>query len=176
MGQVFIEDYVVSFLKQKKMEATETPVKLALYGHIEKEEDTEQFFVYGAACEESGRTVEEIGQEFFAAHSFIGFVNVYNNEKENISKYSIFFDNNEAMQDYLLFYNAQMEGSGLEVFLPEPQSKNGSRGVWDKLKIMLLGGLCILVAVAISAIDDYSKMEDFARTAEQAIVFIEETE
>ncbi len=175
MGQVFIEDYVVSFLKQKKKEVTKKPVKLALYGFTEKENENERFFIYGAACEEAGRTVEEIGREFFAAYNFIGFVNVYNNDKENVSAYSIFFDNNEAMQDYLLFYNAQAEGGVSEGMAITLKKHNIKSGIWSKLKVLLLGGACFFVAVAISTIDDYAKMQDFTKTAEQAIVFIEET-
>lgn len=170
MGQVFIEDYVVSFLKQKKAEAIDEPVKLALYGYAEKENGAERFIVYGAACEDAGRSVEEIGEEFFPGYSLIGFVSVYNSEKENVSKYNIFFDDNEAMQDYLLFYNAGSGTSYTEPLSSPFQKTNPSKGVWNKLKLILLGAGCVVVAIALSAIDDYPKMKDFTQTAGQVIV------
>lgn len=186
MGQVYIEDYVVSFLKQKKLNVGNAPIKIALYGYIEKEDDKEDYVIYGAACEEEERTAEEIGSEFFPSYYFVGYVNVHNSEIQNEapqralswkSEYHIFFDENNAMQDYLLFYNARNEGIKIEM-RPEivrPGEKYNSHGVWDRLKLLLFGSLCIVGAVAVSTIDDYSKMKDFGEVVEQVIVFIEET-
>lgn len=186
MGQVYIEDYVVSFLKQKKLNAGNAPIKIALYGYVEKEDDKEDHVIYGAACEEEGRTAEEIGSEFFPSYYFVGYVNVHNSEAQNEetqgaltwkSEYHIFFDENIAMQDYLLFYNARNEEGKMELFQTDVRSgnKESSHAIWDRLKLLLFGCLCIAGAVAVSTIDDYSKMKDFGEAVGQVIEFIEET-
>ncbi|MCL2051218.1 MAG: hypothetical protein FWG91_05775 [Lachnospiraceae bacterium] len=114
MGQIYIEDYVVSFLKQKKSEAYDAPIKLALYGTAKKPETLYHtdnggaelsYYIYGASVLYENRTVEEVGNEYFPAYQFIGYVNVHNNGGESISKYHIFYDDNNAMKDYLLYYH-----------------------------------------------------------------------
>ena len=110
MGQVYIEDYVVSFLKQKKTEVVDSPIKLAIYGNKQKaktldnltDDDEITHYIYGAATLEENRTVEEIGNEFFPEHKFLGYVNIHNNNRETISSYHIFYEENISMQDYLL--------------------------------------------------------------------------
>ena len=108
MPEIYIEDYALSFLKQMKTEASEAPVKLALFGTAEKpktldiiSENEKSHYIYGAATLEENRTAKEIGEEHFPEYQFIGYVNVYNNGEAS-SKYHIFYEENTAMQDYLL--------------------------------------------------------------------------
>lgn len=198
MDQVFIEDYVISFLKQMQKKAAEESIRLALFGYQEKNEEGIRFSVYGASCE-AERTVEEINQEFFAGYSFIGFVTIYRGEKESFNEnsvcieqknvagqdipeekerpyqYHIFFDQNEAMQDYLLFYHGQKEMHTAEAVPVQTKRSRQPNGLWTKLKILLLGFVCVVLAIAISIIDDYSKMRDFVKAMDRTIEFIEET-
>lgn len=104
VDQIFIEDYVVSFLKHKKSEAVNKPIRLGLFGQKEEIGEDKRYYIYGAACKEEGRTIEETGRDFFAGHSFLGFVNVHSSDNHFLSKYKIFFTDNEAMQEYLLNY------------------------------------------------------------------------
>lgn len=114
MGQVYIEDYVVSFLKQKKTEAKDIPTKLALFGTVTQpktlfNKDNNKGsgiarYIYGAAVLEDGRPVEDIGDEYFKAYQFLGYVNVHNSGGENTSQYHVFYDENIAMQEYLLYH------------------------------------------------------------------------
>jgi len=111
--QIYIEDYVLSFLKQKKTESTTTtPVKLALYGITDTPKTLDQLtdptpksiYIYGAAALEETRSIEEIGDEYFPAYQFLGYVNVRNNGGKTISKYNVFYEENTVMQDYLLYH------------------------------------------------------------------------
>lgn len=174
MERVFVEDYVVAFLKQKKTEAAEAPIRLALYGYSEKNDNDVQFFIYGAACEEENRSAEEIGREFFDDYNFLGFVNIYNNAPENLSNYNIFFEKNEAMQDYLIFCRTSNRLTGMEGIINTDEKVNITVRLWRKFKMIMLGWICIFLAITISTIDDYDKMNDFIQMAERAIVFSEE--
>ena len=203
MGQIYIEDYVVSFLKQKKTEATESPIKLALYGTTCKpktlyqiDDDSESaHYIYGAAVLSEDRTIEEIGDEYFKAFQFLGFVNVHNCGGESISKYQIFYDENTAMQDYLLFYYmspfSNFRGPSDSPFCTMPEvhaaetdkslkivkikknlGKSGRKSLLlNKLKLFILGLLCLMFATSISTIDDYGKISDFIETTKIAIDF-----
>jgi len=112
MTQIYIEDYVLSFLKQKKTEVTTSPIKLALYGIIDKPKTLDQItdpekksiYIYGAAALEETRSIEEIGDEYFPAYQFLGYVNVRNSGGEAVSKYNVFYEENTVMQDYLLYH------------------------------------------------------------------------
>jgi hypothetical protein len=172
--RVFIEDYVVAFLKQKKVEAVGEPIRIALFGYAEKSDDDMQFFIYGATCEEDDRTAEEVGREFFDGYNFLGFVNVFNNNEGRLSAYHIFFENNEAMQDYLLFCRANNRLGGMGAITNELEEGTVRSKIWRKFKMIVLGGLCIFSAIAITAIDDYEKMNDFTKAAKQAIFYVEE--
>ena len=112
MTQIYIEDYALSFLKQKKTDATTSPVKLALYGIVDKaktldqidETEKKSIYIYGAAAIEENRSIEEIGDEYFPAYQFLGYVNVRNTGGKAVSKYNVFYEENTVMQDYLLYH------------------------------------------------------------------------
>lgn len=187
--KIYIEDYVVSYLTDKKAEAIEAPVKAALYGRVEKEQDVERYIVYGAVCVKAEETQEELKELFFGRYELIGYVNIYGVGQDNHNVgYHIFFDDNEAMQDYLLYCNADNKRNILkhEVrkdkhnqqllragILYKAQSMSRTKDILHKLKILLIGGFCIIGAVAVTTIDDYQKMKDFSATVVQALSMIE---
>lgn len=173
MEQIFIEDYVITFLKKIKSEVNQ-PIRLSIFGHTEKIGDDKHIFVYGAACKEEGRTAEETGREYFAGHSFLGFVHVNNSDNKSPSKYNIFFEANEAMQDYMLFYT---KGIAADKNLSSGNTKKTSihQVLLNKIKMLLLGLLCFILAIIISTIDDYGKMYGFTQATREVMIFIEET-
>lgn len=208
MGQVYIEDYVVAFLKHKKTEATDTPVKLALYGTIHKpktlnhldNDDETSHYIYGAAALEENRASEEIGDEYFPAYQLLGYVSIRNSGGEAVSKYHIFYDENTAMQDYLLYYymraysafrspdgnqdirspfqttpelSASELDNSLRIVKSKKSQKKGDRKalLLGKLKMFIFGALCLLIATSIGAINDYDKLSDFAGAAKLAVSF-----
>ncbi len=191
MEQIFIEDYVITFLKKIKTEANQ-PIRLSLFGHTEKIGDDKHIFVYGAACKEEGRTAEETGREYFAGHSFLGFVHVNNSENKGPSKYSIFFEANEAMQDYMLFYTkgiaadrkpssgkqitaAEYEKNGVEILVDKTKKPGIHQAILNKIKMLLLGLFCFILAIIIGTINDYGKMYGLTQATREVMVFIEET-
>jgi hypothetical protein len=165
MGQVYIEDYVVSFLKQKKAEAIENPVKLALFG---TKESPETRYIYGAAALEESRTITEIGNEYFPAYQFLGYVNVRNSDRETISQYNIFYDENIAMQDYLLYHYMSPNSTFRRPGSFLNQSKASLTGI---MKMFILGIACLIMATSVSTIDNYSKLYDFVETTKMVISF-----
>ncbi len=187
MERIFIEDYVITFLKKIKSEASQ-PVRLSIFGHTEKIGEDKHIFIYGAACKEEGRTAEETGREFFAGHSFLGFVHINNSESKTPTKYSSFFEANEAMQDYMLFYTrgvgagkrqgkntVQYINGGVEIIGGKTKKENIHQIIINKIKMLLLGIFCLVLAVIISTINDYSKMYGFTQATREVIVYIEKT-
>ena len=175
MGQVYIEDYVVSFLKQKKTEATEEPVKLALFGTADQPESDITHYIYGAAVLEDDRTIQEIGEEYFPNHQFLGYVNIRNNSGESISRYHIFYDENHEMQDYLLFHYMSPYSTYRRTSSPPKEEINlkPQRKFFfmNKLKLFILGAMCLIIATGVSIIDDYQKMSDFVEITKIVINF-----
>ena len=107
-SRVYIEDYVYTYLNELKKEKNSLPVRVALYGHAFCRENIHYYLIYGASGVveemENGRNQEEIGKQFFVGYSLIGYVNIY--EKQNLPGTEegcyIFYESNEAMQNYML--------------------------------------------------------------------------
>ncbi|MCL2254101.1 MAG: hypothetical protein FWC09_06610 [Lachnospiraceae bacterium] len=212
MGQIYIEDYVVSFLKQKKTEAIDSSIRLALFGTAVKpktlfrsgnETGTDSVhYIYGAAVIDEERTIEDIGDEYFSAYQFLGFVNVSNKDNKSLSQYHIFYDENTAMQDYLIYYymspfsafhhsgrqspfcepsepittcEGALPDKSLKVVKLKESLKKSKRKFFfiSKLKMFVLIILCLITATSITTINDYKKMHDFTQIAEMAVAFTE---
>lgn len=111
--RIFLEDYVLSYMKQHKSEAT---VKVALFGHIKKEGDNTKFFIYGAAGileENYEEGCERIRRIYFSDYRYMGYGELANElpdgfyiETERgtsyIEGYYCFYDDNDAMLNYMV--------------------------------------------------------------------------
>lgn len=178
--EINIEDYVLTYMNQMKVHAMDKPVTLTLYGHIGKKENSSVIFIYGAALirETEKETEKDIWQKFFSDYDIIGRVKIDGNGREN-TNYSIFYETNESMQDYLLYYNKcdiQILKKDTVILPPGIRyynSKRNENNLWVKLKMLLMGMLCFLMAIAVSAVNDYSKLYQFVEMFEKAILFME---
>ena len=119
--KVYIEDYVYAYLNELKAEKKNLPLRAALFGHVYHKENQTFYLVYGAVSIVDelayGRSEEQVRKEYFEEYELIGYVNIYGNKQELPGKkdgYYIFYDKNEAMQNYLLFCYRQMKRKGLE--------------------------------------------------------------
>jgi len=128
--KIFVEDYVVSYLKQLNTPARDKIVAAALYGRCEREEDNFYFFVYGAGkadfiqqeisrlSQAQWQEIEKIREQYFAEYEFLGY-RILNGdaidgfhicEKERfrfVSGYAQFYEKNEMMLSYMLETRAE---------------------------------------------------------------------
>ncbi len=112
--------------------------------------------------------------------------------EKNLQLESAIFEANEAMQDYMLFYTkgnaavkklyfgkqsnvADCEQSNEEILVGKTKKTSIHQLILNKIKMLLLGLLCFILAIIISTIDDYGKMYGFTQATREVMVFIEET-
>lgn len=183
--RVYVEDYVYTYLNELKKEKEIFPLRVALFGHVYHKEVRNFYLVYGAACVidelEYGRNEEQVRKEYFENYELIGYVNIYGNGQELPGKkegYYVFYEKNESMQNYLLScyerrsrrrIGREEEKSGYlkEASALTPKKLNFSIG--DTIKKIFYGGCIILLALAVTTINEYSKMQGFVEAADRVI-------
>ena len=183
-SRVYIEDYVYSYLNELKGRKEEVPLRAALFGHTCSKDGKNLYFIYGAACImdelQKGRSEEEIRRLFFSDSELIGYVNINGEGLQPLGKKEgccIFYDTNEPMQNYLLScYNREAEE---DVSVLE---KGELKKVWEipkKPKSLRGGGfikkfLCLLLvlilAIAVTTIDEYREMYGVVEAARKAVL------
>lgn len=123
--KIYVEDYVVSFLKQLNPLARDKTMAAALYGRRETEEDKTYLFVFGAGkldfiqretrhlSQAQKQEIERIRSQYFRDYEFLGY-RILDGEMVDgfhiceqdicryISGYAQFFEKNEAMLSYML--------------------------------------------------------------------------
>lgn len=178
--RVYLEDYVYSYLRELKKEAGVLPGRAALFGHVYHKNNCNFYMIYGAASVigglERGRSEEQVRREFFGDYELIGYVNIYAKGRELPDKKEgcyIFYEKNEPMQSYLL---SCYEKKNREQENTETQKKNERKvhlpyAIKDTAKRIFYGGCIIILAIAVTAINDYNKMHGFAEAAGKAITF-----
>lgn len=173
-NRVYIEDYVYTYLNEIKKEKSNLPVRVALYGHAFCRENIHYYLIYGASGivdeMENGRDQEEIGKLYFAGYSLIGYVNIY--EKQNLPGTEkgcyIFYESNEAMQNYML--SCYKRKSRLkEEERPKTGEKPGFSNIREFIWKMFLSLTVMMAAVAVAAIDNYRCMYDFTMMAARVL-------
>lgn len=166
-SQVYIEDYVYTYLNRLKKERIRLPLRVALYGHAFSRDDKQFYLIYGASNVveemENGRSQERIQEIFFQEYSLIGFVNIYDNKelpKTGDGCY-VFYESNEAMQNYLISCYKRRDKSSMRE--KENTAVRMSKSfLWvELLRKIGLGVMVLIMAVAVTVIDDYEKMHDF---------------
>ncbi len=123
--RVYIEDYVISFLKQMNAVAKDKHMALALYGRREEEEGKTFLFLYGAAkvnyiqkevrhlSQAQKQEIQWNLQKYFPMHTFQGYAllngeaveGFYILEKEVcrfVGGYAQFYEKNDEMLAYML--------------------------------------------------------------------------
>lgn len=123
--KVYVEDYVVSFLKQLNPLARDKTMAAALYGRRSTQEEKEYLFVYGAGkldflqketkhlSQAQKQEVERIRRQYFRDYEFLGyrildgemvdgFYICQQEECRFVSGYAQFYEKNDAMLVYML--------------------------------------------------------------------------
>lgn len=179
-NRVYIEDYAYTYLNELKKEKHGLPVRVALYGHAFKRENIHYYLIYGTSCVveemENGRDQEEIGKAFFEKYSLIGYVNIYDKQEMGAEEGCyIFYETNEAMQNYLLSCYKRRNKVKNEANVRKMSVKQKTGGsftfsyIKEILRKMLLCFTVIIAALIAAIIGNYNCMYDFTMMAVRAL-------
>lgn len=183
-NRVYIEDYAYSYLKKLKSKKENLPVRAALYGLTFCKENIRFYFVYGVSCVieelENGMTQEQIARTYFADYQLIGYANLYHKEElpEEKEGCYVFYETNEAMQNYLIYCNGRQEKASQDEVQVQKQSAQmqGTRHGQDYFLFLkellwkfLLGIMVLVAAVAVSGVNHYDGICEFAIMAAKAV-------
>lgn len=182
---IYVEEYVLSYLRRESdsLELSE------IYFYGLRQEDGRKFYVYGA-----GRTKRiaafaeyEPLSELVCRLTQAGPVFLVREPDGECrpSGFQVFYDNNEAMQNYLLEWtgstgkaqDAEKDGGqeklSAPAIFPEEKKKQTPHGAMS-LQLCLI--LVVLIAIVITSTDSYDKMEELNRSAKEVFFAIENQE
>lgn len=123
--KIYVEDYVVSYMKQMNAFAEDREITIALYGRMSVEQQITYCFVYGACMVQSinrevrhlsqaqNQEVERMRRKYFPGQSFLGYqilngdmiegFRIYDqNSCRYVKGYACFFEKNDTMLAYML--------------------------------------------------------------------------
>lgn len=171
--RVYIEEYAYGYLRELKIQAENGQVRAAIFGNTFVRDGMQIYLIYGVVRMQDG---ELQGESFFTEHEKLGFVSLHrskDNEKQPDGCY-VFYEPNEAMQEYLLAEKQIAAGLDLQRSVTnvyKRHKRNIVRGfVRSKvLQKLFLGIMLFVTAVAASAINHYEEMREFAIIAAKAI-------
>ena len=128
--KVYVEDYVVSYMRQMNRFAEEKDITIALYGKMSEEEQITYCFVYGACMIQSiarevrhlsqaqNQEIERLRRKYFPEQEFLGYqilngemiegFRIYDrNSCRYVKGYACFFEKNDTMLAYMLETRAE---------------------------------------------------------------------
>ncbi len=131
--KIFIEDYVISYIKQLCRNEPDSRKRIALYGVTRTEKEQQYFFIYGGSqIPIHGKNdyfmtsydYEEMvwtGEKYFDAYVSLGFVNVEDELPEGVflfwggkqiyvQGYHIFYEKNDSMLAFMINNQETMQG------------------------------------------------------------------
>lgn len=126
--KIYVEDYVVSYMKQLCRSTQEKGLAIALYGKYTKEQSLSYFFVYGACrvlsinkevrhlSQAQNQEVERLRQRYFPEYQFLGYhifdgdmvEGMHIQEQDTcryIKGYACFYEKNDSMLAYMVDNN-----------------------------------------------------------------------
>ena len=128
--KVYVEDYVVSYMKQLCRQTEKKGLAIALYGKYTKEQSLSYFFIYGACqvlsinkevrhlSQAQNQEVERLRQHYFPEYVFLGY-HIFDGEMGEgmhiqeqdtcryIKGYACFYEKNDSMLAYMVDNNPQ---------------------------------------------------------------------
>lgn len=128
--KVYVEDYVVSYMKQLCRQTERKGLAIALYGKYTKEQSLSYFFIYGACrilsinkevrhlSQAQNQEVERLRQHYFPEYVFLGY-HIFDGEMVEgmhiqeqdtcryIKGYACFYEKNDSMLAYMVDNNPQ---------------------------------------------------------------------
>lgn len=126
--KVYVEDYVVSYMKQLCRQTEKKGLAIALYGKYTKEQSLSYFFIYGACqvlsinkevrhlSQAQNQEVERLRQHYFPEYVFLGY-HIFDGEMVEgmhiqeqdtcryIKGYACFYEKNDSMLAYMVDNN-----------------------------------------------------------------------
>lgn len=123
--KIFVEDYIISYIKEWNRESDSQPAGIALYGQVYKESNYKYYFMYGASriegldrrgpylSQSDREEINNVGNRYFEEYSFLGWCIVREELPETIFLdtrgkaievygYACFFEKNESMLNFML--------------------------------------------------------------------------
>ena len=123
--KVYVEDYVISYIKQMNRQAENRNVAVALYGIRKEENDVSYVFFYGAGkvlsvqkevrhlSQAQNQEIEKLRKKYFAQYQFLGYRMLSGEMVEGfhiceqgtcryINGYACFYEKNDVMLAYML--------------------------------------------------------------------------
>lgn len=123
--KIFVEDYIISYMKEWNRESDGQPAGIALYGQVYKESNYKYYFMYGASriegldrrgpylSQSDREEINNVGNRYFEEYSFLGWCIVREELPETIfldtrgkaievNGYACFFEKNESMLNFML--------------------------------------------------------------------------
>ena len=128
--KIFVEDYIISYIKEWNRESDGQPAGIALYGQVYKENNYKYYFMYGASriegldrrgpylSQSDREEINNVGNRYFEEYSFLGWCIVREELPETIfldtrgkaievNGYACFFEKNESMLNFMLEMDEQ---------------------------------------------------------------------
>ena len=130
--KIYVEDYVVSYMKQLNQAALDKNLAIALYGKRREENGVVYYFMYGACkldflqrevrhlSQAQRQEIERLRKKYFPEHAFVGYRLLDGEMIEGfhiceqdicryISGYAQFYEKNDAMLAYMLDVREEAE-------------------------------------------------------------------
>lgn len=181
--RIYIEDYVLSYLKREvdSLELSE----IFFYG--KRQSGGKKLLIYGAGREKDIAFFAkyELLNELVCRLTQAGPVFMVRQEdgEYKVSGFQTFYENNEAMQNYLIAWTSgevgRKAGSELRVIRPESKASfevDGKKRTGSVMSVQLGLILVVLVAIVISSTNSYRKMERLNQSAQEVFFAIENQE
>lgn len=122
--KIFIEDYVISYIKQLCRQEPDCRKRIAFYGVVKTQQEQEYYFIYGGCriniysrndyylTAEDYKEIAEKGEMYFEGYTPIGFITIEDELPEGvfvlgdfeqyIRGYHIFYEKNDSMLTFLI--------------------------------------------------------------------------
>ncbi len=182
---IYVEEYVLSYLRREadSLELSE------IYFYGSRQENDRKIFVYGAGRD---KEIEAFAQyeplsELVCRLTQAGPVFMIRepNGECNVNGFEVFYENNEAMQSYLLEWtgsadkkqdvdNDEAQTAALPILVsPEEKPQKEAHGA---ISIQLCLILMVLTAIVVTSTDSYDKMQQLNQSAKEVFFAIENQE
>lgn len=182
---IYVEEYVLSYLRRESgsLELSE------IYFYGSRQDNGRKFYVYGAGRDKGIAAFAEYEplSELVCRLTQAGpvFLVRESDGECRTTGFQVFYDNNEAMQNYLLEWTGSparrrtVEKNDVPEMVPTSEMFLGEekkRPFHGSMSVQLCLILVILVAIVITSTDSYDKMEELNRSAREVFFAIENQE
>lgn len=181
---IYVEEYVLSYLRREadSLELSE------VYFYGSRQDNGRKIFVYGAGRNKEIAAFAKYAPlpELVCRLTQAGPVFMVRepNGECRVNGFEVFYENNEAMQSYLLEWTGSAdqkrdekkdrEQAALPVLISSEE--NPKREVHGAISVQLCLVLMVLTAIVITATDSYDKMKELNQSAKEVFFAIENQE